>query len=193
VLLVEQGYRSTTVAAVARAAGVNVDTVYELVGRKPVIVRMLIEMAISGADSAVPAEERDYVRRIRALHEAHAKLTEYATAMAGIQIRMAPLFLALREAAATDSSAQQIWSDIADRRAANMRLLAADLRAAGGVRDDLTDVEIADIIWATNSPELYVLLTKDRGWTPEQYGRWLADAWHRQLLSFPPAADARSR
>ena len=35
-------------AGIANRAGVNVDTVYELVGRKPVLLRELIEQAISG-------------------------------------------------------------------------------------------------------------------------------------------------
>ncbi|HEX4163394.1 MAG TPA: TetR family transcriptional regulator, partial [Acidimicrobiales bacterium] len=64
--IVNDGYRSTTVAAIARKAEVNADTVYELVGRKPVILREVIETAISGKDEAVPAEERDYVVAMRA-------------------------------------------------------------------------------------------------------------------------------
>ena len=38
-LIMEVGYRATTIAAVAARAAVNVDTVYELVGRKPVLLR----------------------------------------------------------------------------------------------------------------------------------------------------------
>jgi AcrR family transcriptional regulator len=40
-LIVAQGYRATTIAAVAARAGVHVDTVYALVGRKPVLLREL--------------------------------------------------------------------------------------------------------------------------------------------------------
>src|SRR5688572_19763748 len=63
--LIERGYRGTKIADVAEAAGVHVATVYELVGRKPVLLRELLERAISGTDRAVPAEERDYVRAIQ--------------------------------------------------------------------------------------------------------------------------------
>src|SRR6478735_1897949 len=65
-LILELGYRGTTIAAVAERAGVNVDTIYRLVGRKPVLLRELIEQAISGTDRAVAAEERDYVKAIEA-------------------------------------------------------------------------------------------------------------------------------
>ncbi|MDQ3640914.1 MAG: hypothetical protein M3450_05455 [Actinomycetota bacterium] len=40
-------------AAIASRAGVHVDTVSQLVGRKPVLLRELIEHALSGTDRAV--------------------------------------------------------------------------------------------------------------------------------------------
>lgn len=60
--MIKTGYRGTTIAAVAGMAGVDVDTVYQLIGRKPVLLRELIEHTISGSSGAVVAEERDYVR-----------------------------------------------------------------------------------------------------------------------------------
>lgn len=182
-LLLEVGYRSATVTAVAARADVNVDTIYELVGRKPVLLRELIERAISGTDGAVPAEDRDYVKAIRAEPDPYEKLAIYARAVRGVQQRMAPLFVALRDASSTEPEARAVWDEISQRRAANMRKLARDLRAAGGLRDDLSIDEAADIIWATNSSELYVLLTVERDWSPDQFERWLTDAWHRLLLA----------
>src|ERR1700688_2105361 len=64
-LIVENGYRATTVATVAARAGVNVDTIYQLVGRKPQLLRELIEQALSGVDRPVVAEQRDHVKAIR--------------------------------------------------------------------------------------------------------------------------------
>lgn len=181
-LLLEGGYRATTVAAIATRAQVNVDTVYELVGRKPVILRELIEQAISGTDRAVVAEERDYVKAMMASRDPKEKLTIYAHAMRNIQARMAPLHLALRDASSTEPEAKRIWREISERRAANMRKLVQDLRSTGGMRRDLSVSEAADVIWATNSAELYVMLTVERGWSPQHYERWLADSWCRLLL-----------
>lgn len=182
-LLLEVGYHSATVAAVASRAEVNVDTIYELVGRKPVLLRELIERAISGTDGAVPAEDREYVKAIRVEPDPYEKLAIYARAVRDMQQRMAPLFVALRDASSTEPEARAVWDEISRRRAANMRKLARDLRAAGGLRDDLSIDEAADIIWATNSSELYVLLTVEREWSPDQFERWLTDAWHRLLLA----------
>ncbi len=184
--IVHGGYQATTIADIAADAGVHIDTVYRLVGPKAILLRELIEQAISGRDAVVAAEERDYVKAIMAEADPERKLTIYATAMAHIHIRLAPLFLALRDAAATEPEAKQVWREISDRRAANMRKLVENLNTAGGLRPDLTIQDAADIIWATNSPEVYVLLTAQRGWTPERYQQWLAETWCRLLLPAPP-------
>jgi AcrR family transcriptional regulator len=180
--IVERGYRATTLAAVAENSGVHVDTVYELVGRKPVILRELIEQALSGTDHAVPADERAYVAAIRAEPDPANKVAIYAAATRDMLGRAAPLFVALRDAAATDPAARELWREFSDRRAANMRLFVADLAEAGGLRPGLPLDEAADTVWATNSPDVFVLLVGERGWSPERYERWLADSWRRLLL-----------
>jgi len=181
-LIAARGYRKTTVADIALEAGVHIDTVYALVGRKPVLLRELIEQAVSGTDRAVTPEERNYVKAILAEPDPARKLAIYARAVRHIQARMAPLFLALRDASATEPEAGVVWREISDRRAKNMRDLVRNLKAADGLRDDLSIDEAADTIWATNSSELYVLLTAERGWSADRYERWLADTWCRLLL-----------
>jgi hypothetical protein len=64
-----------------------------------------------------------------------------------------------------------------------MRLFAADLRATGELRADLTDDEVADIVWSTNAAEFRALLVGERGWSAERFGTFLADAWSRVLLA----------
>ena len=181
-LFVNHGYASTTVAEIAAGAGVAVDTIYATVGRKPAILRLLVETSISGTDRPVAADQRGYVKEVQASSTARQKIAVYAAAITTIQQRLAPVFVALRDAAAVDSECRALWTEIADRRAANMRLFAADLRAAGGLRADLSDEQAADIIWTMNSAEYWVLLVVDRGWTPPQFESWLNDAWCRLLL-----------
>ena len=184
-LFVANGYNATTIADIAARARVSLDTVYATVGRKPALLRELVETAISGTEQAVPAEQRDYVTRIQAATTAREALTIYAHAITGIQQRMAPVFLALRDAASTDQDCASLWTEIAERRATNMRAMAAGLRATGELRDDLTDDQVADIIWSMNAAEYWDLLVRERGWTPEQFRDWLTDAWPRLLLRAP--------
>jgi AcrR family transcriptional regulator len=181
-LFTARGYAATTVAQIAAAAGVAVDTVYAAVGTKPVLFRLLLETAISGTDEPVPAEEREYVRRIRAATGARQKIETYAAAVRAISGRMAPLHLVLRDAAAHAPDLARIRDEIALRRAANMRLFAQDLIATGELRPELDVGEVADIIWSMNSAEFYTLLVQERAWPPEQFEQWLADAWCRLFL-----------
>lgn len=181
-LLGEVGYPAMTVAAIARRADVAVDTVYASVGRKPEVLRQLVESALSGTDETVPAAQRDYVLAIRAADTAREKITIYAEAISRIQGRMAPVFLALRDAAATDPDTTALWREISERRARNMRDFAGNLRATGELREDLSDDEVADILWSMNAAEYWVLLVHERGWTPERFTRWIVDAWTRLLL-----------
>ncbi|MCU1691747.1 MAG: regulatory protein TetR [Frankiales bacterium] len=182
-LFVERGYVATTVADIARAANVAVDTVYAAVGPKPSLLRELVETALSGQDDAVVAEDRDYVRRVRAAEGAADKLATYALALVEVNARVGPVHLVLREAARTDAACDALRSEITERRAKNMLRLAGELRATGELRADLDDRQVADILWSTNSAEFWALLTHERGWTLEDVGTWLADAWVRLLLA----------
>jgi AcrR family transcriptional regulator len=181
-LILERGYRATTIAAIASEAGVNSDSVYELVGRKSMLLRELIEQALSGTNHAVVAEDRVHVKALRAEADPAKKLAIYARAVCETHTRLAPLFLALRDASSTETEAHEVWQQISERRATNMRKLAKELKDAGGLRAGLSIDEAADIIWATNSAELFVLLTIERGWSVKRFERWLSDTWCRLLL-----------
>jgi len=63
-----------------------------------------------------------------------------------------------------------------------MRGLVQDLKSTGRLRRDLSINDAADVVWATNSAELYIMLTVDRGWSAQRYEQWLVDAWCRLLL-----------
>ncbi len=181
-LFLEKGYAATTMPAIARAAEVALDTVYATVGTKAELFRLLVEASLSGRGTAIPADERDYVRAIREEPDAGRKLEIYAHALAEIQPRLAPLFQVLQTAAPLDTDLSALWQEISSRRGANMRLLAKNLTATGRVRAELTESVIADVLWTMNSPEFYLLLVGQRGWSPQEFGAWLADAWIRLLL-----------
>jgi AcrR family transcriptional regulator len=182
-LFVERGYAATTMQEVADDAGVALDTVYAVVGPKPKLIRLLIESAISGTDQAVPAEQREYVRLIRAAPTATEKLAIYARALRSIHARLAPLVHALQDAAPAHPDLAKLWKEIADRRRANMLLFARDLAATHQLRTELTEEEVADVIWSTGAPEFYLLLVRERAWPPERFERWLAESWARLLVA----------
>jgi AcrR family transcriptional regulator len=180
-LFAERGYSATPMTAIADRAGVALDTVYAAAGRKPELARLLIETAISGTDQAIPAEQRDYVRAIQAATDAETKIAVYAAAITAIAPRMALVLGIIQQAGPAEPELAQLWTEIAERRARNMRMFVADLAAVAPLR--LNPDEAADIVWATNAAEMYQLLVGQRGWTPERYQRFLTDSWQRLLLA----------
>jgi AcrR family transcriptional regulator len=179
-LFTQRGYLATPMAAIAERAGVALDTVYASVGRKPELARLLIESAISGTDEAVPADQRDYVRAIRAAPDADTKIAVYAAAITAIAPRMALVLGIVQQAVHAEPELAAMWAEIAERRAANMHHFVADLASVSPLR--LTPDEAADIVWATNAAEMYQLLVGQRGWSLERYQTFLADTWRRLLL-----------
>ena len=181
-LFLARGYLDTTMAAVAAEAGVSTETVYAVVGTKPELFRLLTETAISGTDEPVPVLQRDYIQALRAEPSGRGKLEIYATAIAQIQQRMAPLYRAAQQAAAAEPALAEVWQQLLDRRARNMPLLIEHLESAGALRAGISSQEAADTVWAVNSTEVYQLMTETRGWSPRQYQDWLTQTLCRLLL-----------
>ena len=185
-LFTSLGYRQTSVAEIAHQADVSVDTLYAAVGRKPELLLavhdlVLGEMELDAEARPLVAEQRRYVIAVRAAPTAAGKLRMYADALGRLLTRVAPLSIALRDAGLTDPECRRVWESIDQRRAANMRLMARDLRETGDVRDDLSDDDVADLLWSTNSPAYFTMLA-GRGWTSERYADLVADIWTRTLL-----------
>lgn len=178
-----RGYAETSVADIARHARVSVDTVYASVGRKPQLLLAVHDMILATSAEPVPAEERDYVRRIRDAPTAEGKIRVYADALADLLPRISALHLALRDAAAAgEPGCGELRESITQRRRANMRLFAADLRGTGRMRPDVTDDQAADLVWSMNSPDYFQLLV-DAGYTPAEYADLVADVWTHVLVT----------
>lgn len=181
-LFTTEGYAGTSVAAIARRAGVSVDTVYASVGRKPALLVAVHDMELAGGPEPVVAEDRDYVRAIREAPGARAKIEVYAAALGRVLPRTVPLLQALRTAGATEPECRRVFESVSERRAANMRLFAANLRATGELRAELTDDQVADLVWSMNSPDYFDLM-RQRGYSPDEFAALLVDVWTRTLLA----------
>lgn len=181
-LFADTGYAGTTVSAIARRAGVAVDTVYASVGRKPELLLAVHDMALGGGDEPLEAERRDYVAAVRAASGARAKLEAYAVALGERLPHVVPLAESLRAAAVRDPECRVVLERLEARRAANMLLMAGELRATGELRPDIGDKQVAHLLWATNSSAFYLLATA-RERAPEDYVALVLDMWTRTLLA----------
>jgi AcrR family transcriptional regulator len=181
-MFVERGYAGTTMAAIAKAAGVSHETVYASFGPKPALFKYLVEVALSLAEVPVPALERQWVKEVGAEPDPDRKIEMFAHAITAMHERLAPLFLVLVEGARTDPELNTYAEELRRRRATHMRVFAADLCAAGGLREGLSVETAGDVIYALNASEFFMLFVRERGWDPESFEKWVADALKRLLV-----------
>jgi hypothetical protein len=65
---------------------------------------------------------------------------------------------------------------------AAMTHFATHLHDGHHLRRGISVGEARHVLWTLNSVEIHDLLVLQRGWAPERYGRWVADALIAALL-----------
>jgi AcrR family transcriptional regulator len=188
-LFLARGYAATTMAAIAKAADVSVETIYLSVGSKAALVRYLVEMALSGADRPIPALERAGVAEILAEPDPRRKVRRFARLVRELQDRLAPIWAVVEAAAPGDADLAALIDELYARHVGSMRLFVDHLAATGSLRAALSPELAADLLWAMNSPAFYRLLSVDRKWSADVLERFLASAW--QALLLPDAPESR--
>jgi AcrR family transcriptional regulator len=179
----KRGYARTTVAAVAEAAAVSVETVYKAFGNKAQLLKGVFDVAIVGDHAPVPMLQRDLVQRIEATPDPRRKFEMYGDHLAQAGPRAGPDQLLVRAAGAGDPEVAAVWDQMSSERLYGMTEFARHLYNGGYLRAGVTLEEARDVLWTYNSVELYDLLVLQRGWTPERYGAWVAGALACALLA----------
>lgn len=180
-LFVATGYASTSMQAIARAAGVAVQTLYFTFSTKRAMLSEVVDVAVAGDAEPVATLDRPWVAEAIAAAPVR-QLHLQAAAAARIYADVAPLLEVVRSAAAVDPEIAGLWRTNIAQRHTVMATLAGALAAKTRLRGERDAVQVADIMLATLSPENYRLLVHDRGWSRKAWQDWAADALVRQLL-----------
>jgi len=183
-LLLAKGYRATTMADVARAAGVSVETVYKAFGTKAAVAKAAYDVALVGDDEPVPLAERPEIRAMLADPDPAAKLRRYAALARTLAERIGPLTGVLLAGARSggDPDLTELAATTDQERLAGATAVVTHLAATGGLRAGLDRDRARDTLWALISPDLYRLLVVERGWSHDDYEHWLADTLITSLI-----------
>ncbi len=183
-VLVEKGYAGTTMAAIAKAAGVSVETVYKGFGSKIELVGQILDHAVAGDDEPVSLLERaDFGEALRAGSGAEV-LAAFCAASCRILERVGPLIGALFMAArAGEPELRALTAAAGRRRLADFTRVAEAIVETGDLHPDLDVTSAAETLWMVGSPELYVQFRDDLGWPHERYRAWLARSTRALLLA----------
>ncbi len=185
-LFLRDGYAATTIAAVAGAARVSVETIYKAFDGKPGLVRAICDRALTG-EGPVPAETRS--DELQATEPDPREIIRgWGELTAEVAPRVSPIALLLRAAEAADPEVAGLRAELDGSRLRRMTRNARNLAEAGHLREGITVEHAGEVMWTYSSPELYELLVLRRGWAPGRYGAFIADAMIAALLPPEPSA-----
>jgi AcrR family transcriptional regulator len=183
-LFVERGYVATSIDAIAEAAGVSRATVFTSVGGKKALLKTAYDVALVGDDEPIPFPLRPASLAVRAEPDPRRFLIGYTGLVVDINVRLAPIYEAVRGAASADPEVRDVFEAIGTERRIGAGRVIGDLVAKGGsLRDGLDEQAAADVLWVLIDAGLFHLLVHRRDWTPERFEAWLAETMLRELLA----------
>lgn len=182
-LFLERGYPATTIAAVARRAGVSADTIYSVFGSKSTLLKEVLDVVIGGDDAQVALLDRAGPQAVRAEPDQRRQLEMFATGITDQLERVRPMDDILRSAAAVDAVAADLRADLQLRqRRESMRTVVAWIAARGPLRDGLSQEDAAAVVWTLTSSEVHLMLRDTWGWSRGRYAQWLQNTLTATLL-----------
>jgi AcrR family transcriptional regulator len=180
-LFVKDGYVATSMAAIAKEAGVALKTVYLGFETKSGLLRALWHRNLRGGREYVPVGEQRWFLEVLEEPDPAKALRLNARNSRQVKTRIAPLGGVLLNAAPADPDVEalskRIWSEFYE----NQLEVVKALHRRKALKKGLGVKRAADILWTLNHPRTYLLFL-ERGWTPEQYERWLGDITIAELL-----------
>jgi AcrR family transcriptional regulator len=181
-LFERDGYAATTMAAIAKEAGVALKTVYVAFETKSGLLRALWNLLLRGDEDEIPINDRRWYREVLAERDPERQLRLGAHNARLVKERAGGVLAVIRSAATTDPDIDALWQRIQTEFHANQQRVVESVTAKGALRPELDVDRATDILWTLNHPDVWLLLVGERGWTPEAFEAWFADTVCAQLL-----------
>jgi len=182
-LFERDGYAATTIAAVAREAGVATKTVYLAFETKSGLLRALWHLLLRGDEDDIPIGERAWYRAMLDEPDPARRLAIGARGARTVKERAGGLLRVIRTAALVDADAAALWGRIESDFHTNQMAIVETVHRDGALRRGLGVARATDILWTLNHPDVWHLLVVERGWTPAAWERWFLAAVREQLLA----------
>jgi AcrR family transcriptional regulator len=178
-LFLTKGYVATTMAEIAREAGVALQSVYSAGQSKADLLHLVTDLAVAGDDQQVMLLDRPRYVALRNEPDPERQVQMAAALTAETMERLAPVWIAYREAAAVDAKAA------ANLVAAHRRRHETFAGMIGVVPEQhlrRSRGDATDSAWAIASIDVFLLLRSIQGWDAQQYATWLSQTLIDLLL-----------
>lgn len=182
-LFSERGYTDTTMADIAAAAGVAVQTVYFTFHTKGELLSRAFDLAVMGEDGPLPPEQQAWYARMTAEPDLAAALRHLVTGVGTINVRAMPLDTFVRAEAESDPETARVWAYHERLRADAHRTILEILVTKAPLREDITPERATHLLLFYLGSDAYRPLVRDFGWTHEEWIDWTVAAIAGQVFA----------
>jgi AcrR family transcriptional regulator len=179
-LFVGKGYGRTTIAEVAAAAGVAVETVYAAYRNKPTLLRQVWYATFRGDEADIRLLYRPEIRAVLAEPDLATRLRTQAVVFLPVFRRITPLLRALQGAATSEPEAAAMLAEFDERRLDAAGHYARAAVATGQLA--VSEEECRDVLAATLDGALWHRLVEEGGWSEDRFAQLLGNIWVATLV-----------
>ncbi|WP_282847689.1 TetR/AcrR family transcriptional regulator [Microbacterium oxydans] len=173
-LFATQGYQATTIAAIAREAGVSAETVKSTAAKAELLIAAF-EVTFSGSEAAESLTDTEVASGVLDLPD-EVFLDAVLSQITAANRRGHGLWTVLLGAALSDSVVADALRRILEHRSADYRRLVTELLRRGVASPDIDEPATAEALSFLLSPESYQQLVAQSGWERDRYAAWLRAA-----------------
>lgn len=169
-LFQQKGLDNTAIQDIAEAADVSAPTIYHLFKSKQGVLLALLDSAFSNTEREQLLEqstkEMNPLKRFEWVAELCRKLY-------GAEHQY---FELLQGASSLSPEFKQLADSMEARRYTRQAGAVKSAMNEGIFKQNLSEKEALDILWALTGRDMYRMFVIERGWTPEAYEKWLGNS-----------------
>src|SRR6266446_5664690 len=185
-LLQSEGYDGMTIEAIAQRAEVSAQSVYAIFKSKTGILIALLDQSTFGPDYV------EVVGQALSASDPETRLRRAASVARQIRDAQSAAFDLLRGAGVVAPELAKLEQQRERLRYEKQERMIISLRDARRLRPGLNHQTARDIFWMLTGRDVYRMLVRERGWSPQKYQDWLADTLVHSLLSPARRSPVRS-
>jgi AcrR family transcriptional regulator len=172
----DQGFGATTLADIARSAGVAEQTVRASFKTKANLVEHLLRLAIRGTDGELELQQRAAFQHMLASTDATTLLARLTDLAEAVHRRSWDVMEIVSGAATSDPAIGELHEQRRRARHSNQRTVANRLQELGALPAHTSPETAADLLWLYTSPDIYRMLVIERRWSAARYRAWFQAA-----------------
>ena len=187
-LFCEHGYAGTTMAQIAEAAGVAVQTVYFTFHTKAAVLSRAYDFAVMGEDEPLVPWDQPWYRQMVAAEDVVDGLRHLVSGVGDITRRLTPLYVVASGSAAGDPEVAAVVDRHERWRIDGYRGMLNVLQAKSPLRADLTPERATDLVLLLAGMDVYHSLVEVLGWSHDEWVAWTRSTLSLQLFGIDGVA-----